>query len=173
VLVDASHPDQWAHIPASKNGKLNARAQNVAGTLGHLGLFRLLRQEAKTLANGLPPRQYEEIVAFCMLPTALKVSSKALSVWDETTRPQINAAKPLGNKPLVVLSVTEQALYAEVLTRLQNELPALSTNSNHVTVEGATHENLVSQETFAHFVTDAILEVVEAVRSGLPLQRAS
>ena len=173
VLVDASHPDQWTHIPASKNGKLNARAQNVAGTLGHLGLFRLLSQEAKTLANGLPSRQYEEIVAFCMLPAALKVSSKALAVWDETTRPQINAAKPLGNKPLVVLSVTEQALYADVLTRLQDELPALSTNSKHVTVEGATHENLVSQETFAHFVSDAILEVVEAVRSRQPLTHAN
>lgn len=172
VLVDASHPDQWAHIPASKNGKLNARAQNVAGTLGHLGLFRLLRKEAKVLAAGLPPRQYDEITAFCMLPTALKVSSKALAVWDTLTRPQINAAKPLGDKPLVVLSVTEQALYAEVLTRLQNELPALSPNSKHVTVQGATHENLVSNETFARSVTDAILEVIESVRSGQPLTKA-
>jgi hypothetical protein len=108
-----------------------------------------------------------------MLPATLKVSSKALAWWEERTRPQINGAKPLGSKPLAVLSVTEQAMYAEVLTGLQNELPSLSTNSKHITVQGATHENLVSSEQFARFVTDAILEVVAAVRAGQPLKQTA
>jgi hypothetical protein len=60
-------------------------------------------------------------------------------------------------------------LYAEVLTRLQNELPALSSNSQQITVQGATHENLVSSQEHAQVVTDAILRVVEAARTGKPL----
>lgn len=169
VLVDASHPDQWANIPASRNGQTVATGQNVAGFLGRFGLFRVMTREAETLAAGLPPRQYAEIRAFAMTPAALAVSSNALAVWDSITRSQINAAKSLGNMPLVVLSVTEQALYAEVLTKLQSELPALSSNSKHITVQGATHENLVSMQEFARVVTDGILQVVEAARTGREL----
>jgi pimeloyl-ACP methyl ester carboxylesterase len=169
VLVDASHPDQWANIPASRNGQTNATVQKVAGLLGRLGLFRLFTKEAETLAAGLPPRQYAEIKAFCMTPESLAVSSNALAVWDSMTRPQINQARSLGNRPLIVLSVTEQAMYAEVLTKLQNELPALSSNSQHITVQGATHENLVSRQEYAQVVADAIVRVVEAARSGQAL----
>jgi hypothetical protein len=68
-----------------------------------------------------------------------------------------------------VLSVTEQSMFADVLTRLQNELPALSTNSKHVTVEGATHYTLVSKLEYAAVVADAILQVVDAARTGRPL----
>jgi hypothetical protein len=56
-----------------------------------------------------------------------------------------------------------------VLTKLQNELPALSSNSKHITVQGARHENLVSQHEHARVVTDAILQVVEAARTGKAL----
>jgi pimeloyl-ACP methyl ester carboxylesterase len=169
VLVDASHPDQWANIPASRNGQTLANVQKIMRLLGQFGLFRLFQKEAETLAAGLPPRQYAEIKAFCMTPAALAVSSNALSIWDSMTRPQINNARSLGDMPLVVLSVTEQAMYAEVLTRLQNELPALSSNSQPVTAHGATHENLVSNREHAQVVTDAILRVVEAARTGQPL----
>ena len=169
VLVDASHPDQWANIPASRNGQTVASGQKVAGVLGQLGLFRLMTKEAETLAAGLPPRQYAEIKAFSMTPASLAVSSNALAVWDSITRPAINQAKSLGNMPLVVLSVTEQAMYADVLTKLQNELPALSSNSKHITIQGATHENLVSKQEYAKAVTDAILRVVEAARTGAAL----
>lgn len=169
VLVDASHPDQWRHIPASKDGKRIAAAQGMARRLAGIGLFRVWDKEAETLAAGLPPQQYAEIKAFCMQPESLAVSSNALSVWDERTRPQINHAGSLGNMPVFVLSVTEQAMYADVLTQLQAELSKLSTNSRHVTVQGATHEGLVSQREYAQAVTDAILQVVEAARTGEPL----
>lgn len=169
VLVDASHPDQWVHIPASKDGRRLAGAQRIMSRVGYVGLFRLLSQEAEMLARGLPPQQYGEIKAFCMLPGSLQVASSALAVWDSMTRPQINSAQGYGSKPVFVLSVTEQARYAEVLTRLQSELSSLSSNSKQVSVDGATHEALVSYEAHAHHVTSAILEVVSAVRTGQPL----
>ena len=169
VLVDSSHPDQWVHIPASKNGSRIASAQRMASVLGQLGIFRVFDKEAKTLSSGLPPQQAAEIEAFCMQPQSLLVGSSALAVWHERTRPQINAARPLGGLPLFILSVTEQALYADVLTELQAQLPALSSNSKHVTVVGATHEALVSQQVYAQSVGSAIVEVIEAVRTGEPL----
>jgi hypothetical protein len=81
----------------------------------------------------------------------------------------VNAARSLGALPLVVLSVTEQDRYADVLTALQAELPALSSNSQHVTVEGATHYTLVSMQEYAAVVSDAILRVVEGARTGAPI----
>jgi hypothetical protein len=65
-----------------------------------------------------------------------------------------------------VLSVTEQDRYAEVLTRLQAELPALSSNSRHLTVNGATHYTLVSERRHAAVVSAAIRAVTTAAQSG-------
>jgi hypothetical protein len=55
------------------------------------------------------------------------------------------------------------------LTELQAELPALSTQSQHVTVQGAYHEGLLAQRDHARVVTDSILRVVDAVRTGRTL----
>jgi hypothetical protein len=96
-------------------------------------------------------------------------SSAVLAVWDARTRPQINNARSLGALPLVVLSVTEQALYAEALTELQATLPALSSNSVHYTIQGATHENLIGRREYALIVVDGIRQVIKAVQTGEPL----
>ena len=75
----------------------------------------------------------------------------------------MNAARGLGDLPLVVLSVTEQDRYAEVLTRLQTDLVSLSsTHSRHITVAGATHYTLVSEQRRAAVVSDAIRTVSAA-----------
>ena len=55
------------------------------------------------------------------------------------------------------------------LTAMQAELPGLSSQSRHITVEGAYHEGLLAQRDSARVVTESILRVVEAVRSGRPL----
>jgi hypothetical protein len=97
------------------------------------------------------------------------VGAEGLIAWRDLSRQQVNAAHSLGTLLLVVLSVSEQDHYADVLTKLQDELPALSSNSKQVTVAGATHYTLVSRQEYASVVADAILEVVEAVCVGKPL----
>lgn len=82
----------------------------------------------------------------------------------------MNTARSLGGLPLVVLSVTEQDRYAQVLTRLQAELVTLSSNSRHVTVAGATHYTLISEQRYAEFVAEAISAVMEAAQSGGPVR---
>ena len=72
----------------------------------------------------------------------------------------------------MVLSVTEQDRYADVLTRLQAELVSLSSNSQHITVAGATHYTLVSEQRYAAVVSNAV-RAVAATSGGVPNQPAS
>lgn len=168
VLVDASHPDQWVHIKSSNDGKTVAMANKITGVLASIGIVRLFDLVAYTYA-GLPEQPAGEMKAIFSQPRSWFTSSDVLAIWNERTRPQINQAHDLGDRPLVVLSVTEQALFSEELTSLQAELPSLSTNSLHYTIQGATHENMVAEQKYALIVADAISLVLETSQSGEPL----
>ena len=167
VLVDASHPDQWVRMGFPS--RFNGNATKLFALLARFGVFRIFNGEYKLLAGGLPQPQYGELMAFAPTPRALSTVSDALIAWDGVSRVQVNNAGKLGDLPLIVLSVTEQPLKGKQLTELQNELVQLSTNSQHITVVGATHEGLVSQQQYARVVTDSILRVLEAKRASLPL----
>jgi pimeloyl-ACP methyl ester carboxylesterase len=168
VLVDASHPDQWARIPAARGGRLVAWGNRLTGGLAWLGVWRLI-DPAPALADGLPERQAAELRSLLARPRPWAASADTLAVWDRLTRPQVNAARGLGALPLAVLSVTEQSLYGEILTELQAALVGLSSNSTHTTVQGATHEGLVSRREHALVVADAVRRVTEAAQTGRPL----
>lgn len=167
VLVDGSHPDQWVRMGVSS--KVVGTSNYVAGILARFGFFRIFKGEYRLLANGLPPRQYDELMALASTPRALSSAGDSLFVWDSISRPLINDAGSLGDLPLVVLSVTDQPRMGAKLTELQAELPSLSTNSKHITVQGAYHEGLVAQEKHARIITDAILRVVEQVHTDTPM----
>lgn len=169
ALVDASHPDQWIHFPASREGGNIAIGNRITALLARLGVFRLFHLEESFIV-GLPPREYAEMQAYLSGPTGWLVGADGLQAWRDISRQQVNGTRGLGNLPLIVISVTEQSGYtADILTKLQAELPALSSNSQHITVDGATHYTLVSMKEYAAVVSDAILRVIEAVRTGLPL----
>ncbi|MGY4856397.1 alpha/beta fold hydrolase [Cryobacterium sp. AP23] len=70
-------------------------------------------------------------------------------------------------KPLVVL--TAGSGNAPGWEAKQEAMAALSTNSAHRVVDGATHSSLVSDEENAAVTSQAILDVVSSVRSGAPL----
>ena len=168
ALVDSSHPEQWTNIPASKGGQTVASANRVTAFLCRLGIMRLFRLE-KSFIEGLPAQQYAEMRAYLARPEPWIVGAEGLTAWRDFSREQVNATKSLGGLPLVVLSVTEQDMYADALTKLQNELPALSSDSKHITIQGATHYTMVSKLEYAQQVSAAILQVVEAARTGQPL----
>jgi pimeloyl-ACP methyl ester carboxylesterase len=168
VLVDASHPDQWAHIPASRDGRTVAIGNRVTALLARVGLLRLFRAERPFIA-GLPAREYAEMRAYLARPQAWSAGADGLLAWRRQSRDQVNATRDPGALPVVVLSVTEQDKYADVLTRLQAELAALSSNSRHVTVSGATHYTLVSERVHAAVVADSVRAVLTAAQTGGPL----
>jgi pimeloyl-ACP methyl ester carboxylesterase len=164
VMVDASHPDQWVRFGFSSR---TLGIGNKAGSiLARFGIFRIFNREYRLLAEGLPPQAYAELMAMSALPRALSSAGDAAMVWDSITRPQINSAGGLGEKPLIVLSVTDQPRMGEKLTELQAELPGLSSRGKQIVVEGAYHEGLVSQSKYARVVVEAILEVLRSVRDG-------
>jgi pimeloyl-ACP methyl ester carboxylesterase len=168
VLIDASHPDQWAQIPISRDGKFNGQANLFTGFLARLGVVRLFHLESALYA-GLPERQAGEMEAILAKPESWQHSGEVLLIWNDRTRPQINQARSLGDLPLAVLSVTEQPIYGDVLTSLQNELPSLSSNSVHYTETGATHETLIAEREHALMVAETIRSVLEAAQTGQPL----
>jgi pimeloyl-ACP methyl ester carboxylesterase len=167
VLVDASHPDQWHRFGFSS--KVLGWGNRVSSVVARFGIFRVFDKEYKLLATGLPELAYAELMAFSSTPRALSASGQAAMAWDDVTRPLVNDAGDLGDMPLIVLSVTEQPRKGKELTELQAELATLSTNSRHVTVQGAYHEALLANEGYARVVTESILDVLHAASSGLPL----
>jgi len=168
VLVDASHPDQWKRIPASRDGRMVAIGNRVTGWLSRLGVVRLFDLEA-SVRRGLPEQPAAEMKAILNQPRSWFASSEALAAWNNRTRPRINRASSLNGLPLIVLSVTEQPRAGDILTSLQAELPGLSNNSEHIIVEGATHENLISGSENAQIVVKAIRQVLEAAQTDRSL----
>ena len=168
VLVDASHPDQWAPMRGTRGGRTVAAANRIAGYLAWLGVLRVFDLN-RAMAAGLPARETAEMKAILAQPRSWSTSTGSLAIWDTRTRPEVNQARARGTRPLVVLSVTDQPVYAAVLTALQDQLPALSSNSLHLTVEGATHESLVAQRDHAVVVAKAIRVVLDAGERRDPL----
>lgn len=165
VLVDASHPDQWAYIPASNGGKNVALGNRFSAMLARFGIIRLMKAERLFGAQFLPARAWAEMKTKISDPQLWEFGARGLDVWESHTRPFINNAQPLGHLPLHVISVSEQPQFAETLTQLQNQLPQLSTNSLHEIVEGATHEDLVARREYALIVANAIERTMAAAQS--------
>jgi len=123
---------------------------------------------------------------FCRLPDDFPAGSAAefhalcsgSQAWDAQraeveaipgTMIQVREAGGLGDLPLAVVSagglVAANPLWAEY----QNELADLSTDSLHVVIEGAGHTTLWIDPEAARLSLQAILAVIDAVRTGEPL----
>lgn len=165
VLVDSSHPDQWA-----RQGESISTMQamgTVSAVLSRVGLMRLAFGSQDL---GLPPEQNAAVIA----------NLSSAQYWDtqradtasiEQSLAQGQAAGDLGNLPLEVLASIDYpgGEHRDIEIALQQELAALSSNSHFQVVDGARHITLVTGEAYAPFANDAILRVLEAARSGEPL----
>ena len=73
----------------------------------------------------------------------------------------------MGDKPLIVVTAAKGAMNGWL--PLQKRLAALSTNSIHRVEQGVTHTSLIEDRSDSAISIQAILDVVAAVRSGMPL----
>jgi hypothetical protein len=87
VLVDASHPDQWVHIPTSNCDQTVATANRITSYLTWVGAVRRLNMTA-TVTDGLPARPAAEMKAILAQPRSWMASSAVFGVWEARTRPQ-------------------------------------------------------------------------------------
>ena len=162
VLVDASHPDQWARWPLAHAAKILEISQRAFSWLGWLGLLRVLNPSGG-IAAGLPARQAAELRAAAALPGFAATETAQARCWS-VSRDQLNAAAPLGDLPLSVLAVSEQPVGGELLTALQHELAELTAAATFEVVQGASHESVLSEHEHARVVARTIQAAVQAVR---------
>jgi len=165
ALVDATHPDIWVRQGESIQA-LQAMA-SVSTVLARVGLMRLFfagqNFDLPDTDNG-----------------ALKADIASAQYWDtqradaaamEATTAQGRATGELGDLPLAVLAAGEYPAGPgrDIKFSLQHELAALSTNSTYQEIAGANHLSLVTNEQYATLVSQVIIRVVEAARTGQPL----
>jgi pimeloyl-ACP methyl ester carboxylesterase len=81
---------------------------------------------------------------------------------------QARSFQSLGHRPLVVVTAVQDALAGWL--PLQDRMAALSTNSSHRVVPW-THDALITDQTAARTSSQAIRDVVHAVRFTVPLGR--
>ena len=163
VLIDASHPDQYARSSAIR-GHMSSGFQMLKRIpfLTKLGYVRLTGF-FHSQAEGLPARQRREAEAFLSSYNHFKTTLNESLAWDSLCA-EVRRARNLGDKPLAVVSAGKDLLPGA--TDLQDELATLSSDSTHLVVEGATHVTLVTHREHAMSVVAAIRQVVEKVKAA-------
>jgi len=166
VLVDSTHPEQFTRSPQGRTMyEQNRRIGAVIPWLTRLGVIRLFN--FYSAHPDLPAQQRAQIEAFNSSTQHVVTTVEEFRATPQTTA-QVRGAATLGAKPLAVITAGEQS---SGWLEMQDELAALSSNSIHRVVDGATHESLLYDKGDAQVTSAAILEVVEVVRNDHPLAR--
>jgi pimeloyl-ACP methyl ester carboxylesterase len=145
VLIDSTAPNATPVSPTNEGSdRFLKHVSALISATARLGLGRLLGATAN------------EMAAFI---DEYAVAGRSASEAGDLTS--------LDGKPLIVLTA-EQGNAPGWMPR-QEAMATLSTNSLHDVVPGATHQSLVDDPTHAAVVSRAIVDVVEAIRTGAPL----
>src|SRR5215216_3814095 len=166
VLVDSSHPEQFTRSAEGRAlYKQTVRLGAVIPLLTRLGVIRL--SNFYPAHPDLPQQQRAQIEAFNSSTQQVGTTVEEFRATPETTA-QVRSMGSLGDTPLAVISAGEQP---PGWLEMQEELAALSSDSTHRVVDGATHESLLYDKGDAQVSSAAIEQVVEAVRTDRPLTR--
>jgi pimeloyl-ACP methyl ester carboxylesterase len=164
VLLDAQPTEAFEGLPAYPAFySAFRRVSALLPSLARLGVGRLvppdraLPEPARDIQHlhHASPRHYRSLRdEFAELPTSLA---------------QARSFQNLGDRPLVVVTATRDALAGWL--PLQDRMARLSTNSSHRLVP-YTHDALVTDRTAAEASTQAIRDVVYAARFATALRRS-
>jgi len=166
VLVDSSHPEQFTRSPQGRAMYEQTRRMGaVIPWLTRLGVIRLTN--LYPAHPDLPPKQRAQIEAFNSSTQHWVTTVEEFSATPDTNA-QVRSMGSLGDKPLAVITAGQQSAG---WPEMQEELAALSSNSVHRVVEGATHESLLYDKGDSQVSSAAIQQVVEASRTDRPLNR--
>jgi pimeloyl-ACP methyl ester carboxylesterase len=168
VLVDSTAPEGPATsvVPPPVEGSsddLVDRGSTVASLSTRVGLTRVLAQFD---LGSLPPPSRDDV----------RVSTAQASWVRSTAEEYLRAGASMqeaaslhdfADKPLFVLTAGKG--HPESWMREQSDAAALSSNSVHEVVAGATHTDLVLEENYADVTARAVLAVLDSVRNDRPL----
>jgi len=135
----------------------------VLPALSRLGVGRVLYA---TAYGGLPAQARDEARAFWATPRGARSTRDEFSQIRKTMA-EAHLLTTLGGRPLIVVTAVKGAEGGWVAE--QDKLAALSTNSAHLMLPNATHNMVVEDEGTARRSSEAVLDVVNAVRTGTPV----
>jgi len=163
VLLDSTAPAPGP-VPPAKAGSydLVGRISALLPAVAHLGAAHLIGDSY----DSLPARSRDE--ARATVSTAHSVKSFINEFFEGSTAThQAASLVDFGSKPLIV--VTAGRGHDASWLAAQDKLATLSTNSRHQIVADATHVSLVLDQTDAAAASQAIRDVIAAVRTSGPL----
>ena len=167
VLAEPSHPELFQRAPAfGRAVRVIGLAVRIAPYAARLGLIRLLLPLVHTDADVLPPADGAAQRTFLASPAHWCGVAAELPSWRRDTSPEAAATRGFGDRPLIVLTAGSHARGPGGWARLQASTAALSSDSEQGMVPGATHGSIVNDRRYAATITEAVREVVEAVRAG-------
>jgi pimeloyl-ACP methyl ester carboxylesterase len=168
VVVDTtaprSAPPAAASLVPNRYDPMD-RVATLISTSGRLGLTRLY---APVEGADLPPESRDELRA------SISTGRNLRSFLDEYAQANASMAqaasfRDFDSKPLVVLTAgtgSDAGLIAS-----HQRIAAMSTNSTHRVVTGASHQDLVADKDDSAATTQGIVDVVAALRNGTRLTR--
>jgi pimeloyl-ACP methyl ester carboxylesterase len=163
VLLDSTAPKTGPAQPTNtESDNVVSRVSALLPAVAHLGAGRLL---ADVSYGSLPPRSRDEARANSSTARHLRSYIEEF-LEGSTSMYQASSLTNLNGKPLIVLTADRNA--DDEWQSKQDHLATLSTNSLHRHVD-ATHASLLEDEADAAAASQAIHDVVAAVRSSQPL----
>ena len=164
ALLDSMSPDQYNAIDGWPTFyEMFRRVSGVLPSLSRFGVGRIMYSGAY---GDLPNPAREAERAFLATPRDARSARDEFSQIRKTMT-EAQSLTTLGDRPLAVLTAMKGAQGGWMAA--QDELAALSTNSVHRTLAGVDHAMLTEHQATAARSSQAIRDVVNAVRSGAPI----
>jgi pimeloyl-ACP methyl ester carboxylesterase len=164
VLLDSTAPKPGPPLPTrTESYDILGRVSAVFSAVAHLGAGRLIAQASY---DSLPPHFRDEARANASTARYLRSFIEEF-VAANTAMQQAASLTNLDDKPLIV--VTADTGNAAGWEAKQDHMATLSTNSSHRVAKATTHESLLYDEADSAAASQAIHDVVAAVRTSQPL----
>jgi pimeloyl-ACP methyl ester carboxylesterase len=172
VFIEGTLPDGLNRLskPDVMPNAPDADMMDATPFISRLGILRLVGFPSTD--PDLPQPQRSELQAYLSstrLAESLKRQYHLFPTLLAQVRPLYNEGS-LGDLPLAVVLGSEGDGGIAEWQELFSQQAALSTNNILVTVDGANHISLVDRQSHALQTSAVIIQVIEAVRAGQPLQ---
>jgi pimeloyl-ACP methyl ester carboxylesterase len=165
VLLDSTAPKPGPTAPTdAQSSQAVGRLAELVSAVAHLGVGRAIAQFS---GGTLPPRTQEEADANASTAPSVASSIKEYLADANSSMQQASALTTLGNKPLIVVTADEAQSDPEWQSK-QDRMATLSANNLHRHAH-ATHQSLLADQDDSTAASQAIRDVVTAVRTGRPL----
>ena len=164
VLLDSQPNEAFTGLPGFPSFySAIRRASALFPSLARVGLFRLVNQ---FVSDPLPVPTRDEERAVISTANLNRIQRDEFAELPMSLK-EAAALTTLGDRPLIVVTAAKGTQTGWL--PLQDKMTGLSTNSVHRVLPDTDHPGLIHDRAGATQASQAILDVVASVRSGMPL----